>query len=75
MRKQCVPGSLSPPPREPGHEATRFGTNVITPSAHAPRVKGPGRANGNSEARANDVFENYARACAMRVGVDFRSGA
>ena len=22
MRERCVPGSLSPPPREPGHEAT-----------------------------------------------------
>ena len=21
MRERCVPGSLSPPPREPGHEA------------------------------------------------------
>ena len=25
MRKQCVPGSLSPPPREPGHEARASG--------------------------------------------------
>ena len=25
MRERCVPGSLSPPPREPGHEAIPLG--------------------------------------------------
>ena len=29
MRKQCVPGSLSPPPREPGHEAKFHRTHVL----------------------------------------------